>query len=174
MKRAERESFAQRVCHYYEHIANKDKFRTVCHFADENQNRRSLYNILSRYERTGNSNYKKISGRPVSKRTQKLCSAIEKMFKNDPNTPERAVAAKLDICQSYLHELKVKRLGINAHKCKTVPYYTHDQKVRAKTACRKIVDKRAPKQSGKIIVMDDETSWLLILLTFQEQSILPL
>ena len=64
MKRAARENFAKCVCHYYENIPN-DRYHTVSHFADESQNRRFLYNILSRYERTGNSDYKNISGRKL-------------------------------------------------------------------------------------------------------------
>ena len=157
MTRRNNEEYAKRICHYHENTAKFNKFRTVRHFAEEGIKPNTIYHILTRFNTTGKSSYEKLSGRPKSQRSKKLETSIKKIYKADPNISERTAANRLGISQSYLHEIKVDRLGIKSHVCRSAPRYENNQKQRVKTSLRKIAEKKAPKNSGKIIVLDDET-----------------
>ncbi|KAF2899358.1 hypothetical protein ILUMI_06818 [Ignelater luminosus] len=101
--------------------------------------------------------YKSGGGRPILLKNKKLTDCVKALYKKNLNMSERKAAAILKISPSYLHEVKVNKAEIKSHVCKSVPHYINDQNSRAKTACRKIVEKLAPVRSGKIIIMDDET-----------------
>jgi len=151
-----RQLLADRIVHFFENVANRETKTTVRHFLIEKVPRATVYRVLKRYEERGNSLYKKQKGRPVSPGIEKLKVKVLRLYERDAHLSERAAAAKLGISKTYLHHIKAKLLGIKTFTRKKFPDYQKDQAARAKSACRRIVEKIAPLKSGKTIVLDDE------------------
>lgn len=157
METSRRKFLSDRVVHYFENVSSKSKKNTVRHFLSEGYARSTIYDILLRYSDRGNTDYRKPTSRKTSTAALKLAEKVRKLIEREPNISERLAAARLNISKGYLHEIKVKKLGIKSRTCKSFPNYVKNQSERAKTACRKIVEKSAPRNSGKTIILDDET-----------------
>jgi transposase len=153
MGRKDNEVFARRVIHFYENQGQRSKKVTATHFFAEGKKKKSIRQIITRYESTGKLEYKKLSGRPPSVATARKISKVKLLFQRVPSTSVRVVARKLNLKRSTLSDMKVHKLGITAHTKKKAPHYVKDQESRAKTGLRKIYN----KMKKKILVLDDET-----------------
>jgi transposase len=131
MSRQENELFAKRVIHYYENGAGFNKTKVVHHFV-EGKCRRSIYKILSRYEATGENQYRPLPGRPSVKSSPKKVRKVEKAFTKSPTLSVRAAARKLKMDKSTVCRIKVHTLGITARTKKKSPKYLPGQEARAK------------------------------------------
>lgn len=151
------EEVAKLVCHSFEKVFFSDRKKTRDHFVLQGMYRTTINRILDRYEDRKNSKYKIPPGRPVRQQTKTLTRNVEKVFRGNPNISERAAATKLKISKTYLHDIKANKIGLKTYKAKTAPKYNEGQKKRAKTNCRKLVEKMLTSTPKKIIVMDDET-----------------
>ena len=109
MRSKESEEFGTLVCHFYEHVVHKDKSKTVNHCVSQGKARRTIYAIIQRDEETGDTKYRKPSGRPVSQATPKNVKKIEQAFKNNPNVSVRAVARKVRMATTTVSRIKLKR-----------------------------------------------------------------
>lgn len=134
----------------------RDKSMTVRHFVTQNVHRSTIYRAIARFEQTGSSQFKPITGRPVTKSTKKNLRLIDKLTDLDPNISERALAKKVQVSQTTAHNMKVE-LGIDSKKKQSAPKITKAQEERIKRGARKIYNKLIPSGGGKILIMDDET-----------------
>src|SRR5690348_10048253 len=148
---------AERVCHFFQNVFSRNRKDTVKHFYREGIARFSISRILDRFEVRGTAEYKKPPGRPPRLATKKVIKTVKKAFQDNPNISEGAVARKVGLSSSFLHKIKVDKLNMKTYKSMNAPKYTNEKKSRAKTNCRKIVEKMLSSDSSKIIVMDDET-----------------
>ena len=153
MSRSESQSFATRVCHYYENCCGRSQKKTVRHFVEEGSLRGTIYNILARYQATGETKYKPLPGRPAKKTSPKNVEKVKKAFTKDPSLSVRVAARKLEMSPSAVSRMKVHKLGITARTKVKAPKYVKDQENRAKTGCRKIWE----KSRKKVLIIDDET-----------------
>ncbi|KAL4702681.1 hypothetical protein ACJJTC_018690 [Scirpophaga incertulas] len=115
MNRAEQELFSMRVIQYY---LCHGKFEALRHFVQEGARRTSITcRIIKRYEETGETNFKKIPGRPRTVSTFTNISKVKKLFEqacststsgvefitkqnNAPNVPQaRGIEMFWDLCK---------------------------------------------------------------------------
>lgn len=153
MSRQEKQYFAKCVCQYFENVAGMSKKITAQHFMNEARAKSTIYGILARYEVSGESIYKPISGRPAEKSSPKNVKKVEKAFKKCPTLSVRSAALKLKLDKSTVSRIKVHKLGITAETKKKSPKYLPGQAQRAKTYCRKVFE----KTRKKVLIIDDET-----------------
>ena len=113
MNFVERQVIADEIVKFY---VRTNRAETVRHFMAQGMKRRTIYDIIQRYERTGTSKY---SVRSVA--TLKVTNQVKKMLLN-ANMSVRKVAKKLKISDSTVQNIKV-RTGIKIRKCPTVPKY---------------------------------------------------
>jgi len=138
MARQEHQYFANRVFHYFENVAHRNKKMTADHFVSEGKRRDTIYRIIKRCEETGEVNFKSIPGPACVKMSPRK---LAKVFRKDPNISVRAAAQKLNMPKSTVSHMKVHKLGITARTRKKAPKYVRDQENRAKTGLRKIYKK---------------------------------
>lgn len=153
MRRAEQELLSKRVVHYYENFANRRKSTTVLHFTREGYPRRTIYNVLQRFEARHESGFRMIPGRPTSIATPRVLRQLATIFKNKPSTSVREASQRLKVPKSTVQRMKKDILCLRGFVKQKAPKYVKNQESRAKSGCRKIY--RAA--SGKILIMDDET-----------------
>ena len=91
MRVLERQLIANRVVHFYSEIANYNKVETVNHFIKEGLKRRTIYDILKRFETYRTSDFKKKTGRKSVKTTRAMKNRIVKLLTNS-NWSERKIA----------------------------------------------------------------------------------
>lgn len=157
MSQAKDAFLANRIVHFFENSANRNKKITFDHFRLEGVPKSTIYGVIARFEQRGDIIPKEKSGRPRSVSTTKVIRKIDRLITNDPNISSRDGAAKVGISKSTYSRVKVNDLGINAYRKEPAPKYSGDQKERAKTACRKIYRKRLLSEEPTILIMDDET-----------------
>ena len=109
--------------------------------------------MIRRFERTNNENYTKIPGRPAVLSDEKTCKRVENYFKRNPSASTSAAAKALRLTQSNLKKIKLRKLGIKAHRKVLAPKYQNGQEERAKSGCRKVYT----KSLRKVLIQDDET-----------------
>ena len=80
MIKSERESLQKRIVQFYLNVANRKKNLTVNHFLNEKIPRRTIYNVITKYEECGHIGDKKRSGHP-----KKLSSKHISRLKNFAN-----------------------------------------------------------------------------------------
>ena len=153
MTRQEHEYTASRVVQYYENVADRNKIVTVRHFIEEGIPRRTIYNIIKRYEESHSIEFKKIPGRPAVLSSPEKVIRVKRVFESDPCITVNQAAKKLKMSVANVSKIKVKKLGIRARTKKFAPKYIKDQKNRVKTGARHI-NKKCLK---KILIIDDET-----------------
>ena len=115
------QNLADRICHYYEKIVNKDRKLTYLHFTREGIAKGTICRILKRYELSGTSTYKKPPGRPVKKMTSKVIKKVDENYKTQPNVSERSLARKLNLSKTTLHRIKVDKLNLKTYKPQLPP-----------------------------------------------------
>ena len=81
MARSDREALKKRIVNYYLNIANKVKNDTVNHFKKEKVPERSIYNIISHYQKYKTTLDLLRCGRPQKLRPGKV-KRLVKSFKN--------------------------------------------------------------------------------------------
>lgn len=145
MTRSESQHFARRVCQYYENGGRRRKSTTVHHFEAEGKSRKTIYNILARYEASGDANFRPIPGRPVKVMTPKKVVKVEKAFRKCPSLSIRLASRKLGLAKSTLSYIKVKKLGITARTKKKAPKYVKDQEGRARRVVGRFLKKPGRK-----------------------------
>lgn len=129
------------------------KYDTVQHFHREGINKNTIYSMLRRYDETGRLEYRKITGRPISKSTPVFVNNVKRLFTNNRALSTRVAARKLKVSQGTVMKIKKDVLGIRAYKKRSAPKYIKNQKQRAKTGCKKVYE----KQLTHHLVIDDET-----------------
>ena len=152
MRRVEHESFAKRVCQFYCEN-NRDRLSTYHHFASENRARKTIYQIIERFEERGNIDFKPIPGDKRRVRTNRKIEQVQREINKNPAISDRKLAAKLGISTKTLGRIK-KELNVKSYVKEKAPKYIKDQEIRAKRGARAIYNEML---RGKIIVMDDET-----------------
>ena len=129
----ERQLIANRVAHFYSEIANYNKVETVNHFIKEGLKRRTIYDILKRFETYGTSDFKKKTDRKSVKTTRAMKNRIVKLFTNS-NWSKRKIANQVKTQNTIVRRIKIHN-NIKTNKCKYIPKYTDNQLKRAKYNC---------------------------------------
>lgn len=106
MRAKDSEQIVKQVCHSYANVFHRDRKKMRDHFVRNGMHPRSINPILDRYEERGNADFKKSTGRPLLMGTKKVVKIVEKAFINNPNISERAVATKVKLSKSYVHQIK--------------------------------------------------------------------
>lgn len=153
MARILREALAERIIIYYKTQAVFDKLATYIHFREEGIPKRTIYNAMARFDKTGESKYKKVGGSVRSEINKRKIKTIGRIYKKNPSSKVRLVAKKVRLPVSTTQFLKKKVLNIKAYSKQSQPKYIKDQKKRAKTGCLKIYK----KVIRKMLIIDDET-----------------
>lgn len=151
MKVSERQVIAKRVLHFYSEICNKSKVETVKHFLKEGLKRRTIYEIINRFNTRGTTDFAPKTGRPPTVSTPKMVKNVTKKLLNT-NLSEHKIASQLKTSQTIVNRIKNKN-NIKTNKCITASKYSGNQSPRAKTYCREIYRKSIHKS----LIIDDES-----------------
>lgn len=153
----ESQLFSNRVAHYYQNVVNSDKKKTIQHFLEGGENRRTIYNVIYTLERENRVQHVKKSGRIPKKLTPQNENKVRKMFETTSTISVRTAAAKIGISPTPTSVLKVQNLNIIAKVVPKVPKYVEDQKVRAEEACLALSKKLDRVGKSLIVIIDDES-----------------
>lgn len=157
MRTIENQNKANEISHYYENIVSQDLKKTTRHFNEQGISTKTIHRTINRFKETGSSSYKKSPGRPAKIMTYNVIQSVKSDYEKDPTISERNMAKKHNLTKTTIHNIKKKKLKMKTYKKETTPKYTEDQKRRIEENLRKLVEKRLPSTSSKIIVMDNET-----------------
>jgi hypothetical protein len=149
--------FRQRFVHFYLSQVQRSKSKAVKAFESPIFNRRTLYRILSDFEKTGSVKLKPRTGRKGNKMARQNARRVRTKFEKNPGKTVTKVAAELKMKRSTVGYVKLKVCGLKARSKKPAPKYTEEQAARAKRNCRKIYRNRILSGSSKIVILDDES-----------------
>jgi transposase len=157
MTRSEREHLAKRIVQHYVNISNRQKKITVNHFAQEQVPRRTIYDIIKKFEEFGIVGDRPRSGPPKKLSTQQL-TQLKRLTDQKTGISLRGLAPKFDVNFSTIGR-NLKAIGIMYRKKKRAPKYTNKQleeiPTRARRLCRTLLN------GDFELVMDDEKYFLL-------------
>lgn len=123
MRTKESQLLARRVVHYYENAGDFSKLKTKNHFTEEGVPKRTVYNILKRYEERENAEYSPIPPPPRTAATPENQRKLLKILKKDPSMLTRAAAGKLAVSQTTIMKMKLRDLRMRAYTKKKFPKY---------------------------------------------------
>ena len=155
MKSRECEQNASRIIDFFQR-QNFDRPATVKHFADEGIPKRTVYQVIKRFEDEGRVQYSKNSGPKPSVLTARKLNVIKNKFIQNPNISERKVAADYKISKGSVYNSK-RKLHVKTKAKVLAPLYVKNQKERAERGLRKLYKISVPSGGGKFFVLDDET-----------------
>ncbi len=162
MTRSEREYLQKRVVQYYLNIADKNKSVTVYHFAQEKIPRRTIYNIIKKYEDYGHVGDKPRSGRP-----KKLCQGeltrLKRLVNYKTGVSLRRLSSKFRVGRQTIHNY-MEEMNIKYYRKQRVPKYTDKQLQEVPTRARRLY--RMLSKNDFELVMDDEKYF-----SFADQSV---
>jgi len=146
-------TFRQRVYKFYSENLSKGKHFTVLHFRAEGAPKRTIYDILKRYDDGLPAERQVGSGRPAKIFTKKKSKQLEKDFQNNDKFSMRRAAQKYDASVGYVHKTVTKKLKMKYRKKKTIPDRSEEQTALAQTKCGRLHRKFATRE----FVLDDES-----------------
>lgn len=147
----------ERFVHFYANEARRKKSVAVKAFESPAFNRRTLYRILSDFDKTGKYKLKPRTGRSGNKKARRNSRRVRAKFETNPDITIHEAAVELGMNPSTVGYVKLKVCGLKARTKKRAPKYTAEQAKRAKKNCRKIYRNRILSRSRKIVVLDDES-----------------
>ena len=152
MTRAEREGLNQRIVQFYLGVAERRKNLVIKHFSKEKVPHRTIYNVLKRYEDTGNVKDKHRSGRP-----KKLCrrsmARLKHLVNQKTGVSLRQLGSKFEVSPETIRQ-SLRGMNIHYYKRKRAPKYTEKQLQEVPTRSRRLY--RLLSDQSFELVMDDE------------------
>lgn len=98
-----------------------DKAFTLKHFREQGVCHMTIRRAIDRYIKTGTSQFKPITGRPVTAATLQTVKKINKRLEKKPNTSLTQLADLYNISARTVDRIK-KSLGYKSYKVKMVKY----------------------------------------------------
>lgn len=129
---------------------------TINHFKKRRVNHNTIRRAIKRFEETGNSKFKQITGRPISASTPELCDKVDKELNKDHQLSLRVLAQRTNTSARTIGRVK-KKLGYRSCKAISAPKTTPDQDSRTIRGATKNYKNLVPSGGSKILIMDDET-----------------
>lgn len=129
---------------------------TLDHFKQQKINHMTIRRAIDRYETTGSSNFRPITGRPTAQTTMTATGVIRRLCNKDPSISVRSLATKANISRATCARVK-RDLGGKTYKQKVAPKMIKDQEKRIISGARDIYKQIVPSGGGKILVADDES-----------------
>ncbi|CAF3544917.1 unnamed protein product [Rotaria socialis] len=124
----------------------------VKHFVQEGFKRRTLYNIIKRYEMGLPAEDLPRSGRPTSFKRKNL-KRLQNAAINRIGVSQRKLGRKFGVAQSTIH-YNWKKFGLKHYKRQKAPKYSENQVEQIPKKCRKM--RRQMLTSNTFIIVDDE------------------
>lgn len=152
---AQKQFRAQEIVNFF--LAHSsDKKVTIDHFKEQNYNIKTIRRAIERYQATGTSNFKPITGRPVTQATKNAKRVILREYKDNPIISVRSLATKAKVSKSTCANIK-KDLGGKTYKQKLAPKMINNQEERIIRGARQIYKSLVPSGGSKILIEDDES-----------------
>ena len=144
---------ANLVIDKYKNQFDKDSNLTWQFFKELNIPKATVYRYIKKYGDCNEIIFNRPTGRPVKIATPEVIKKVKNIFDKKPDTTIAAASRKLNIKKSYLHHIKVKKLGYKARTKKKAASLTEAQKIK----CNNRIPNLAKKILRKVVIMDDET-----------------
>ena len=157
MTKSETESLQKRIVQFYLNVANRKKNLTVNHFLNKKIPRRTIYNVIMKYEECGHRGDKKRSSRP-KKLSSKHISRLKNFAKHNTGISLRLLASKFRVSHETIHAY-LKDMNIKYYKKQRAPKYSDQQLQEVPTRARRLY--RTLGNNDFQIIMDDEKYFLL-------------
>ena len=123
MTKSERESLQKRIVQFYVNVVNKKKNLTVKHFLKEKIPRRTICNIIEKYDKCGH-----VGDKPRSCRPNKLCRKQRNQLKHLVNYKTdvslRRLASKFRVNHQFIHTY-LEEMNIKYYKKQRSPKYVY-------------------------------------------------
>ena len=153
MTRQEREAVAQRICNFYIDASNKSVKTTVNYFMKQGFPRQTIYNIINKYLKYGQTTFLPRTGRPLKLSNRKL-NQLVKCVNNRYGVSQRKLAYRFGVNQSTISRNLRQRTPIVIRKRRKAPQMNNqEQAKRAQRNCGKLY-KTIPRDWN--IILDDE------------------
>ena len=120
MTREEREELAQRICNFYIDAANKSSKTTVNHFMEKGILRQTIYNILNKYLKYGQTKFLPRSGRPLELSKGQI-NQLVKCVNNHCGVSQRKLAKRFHVHQSTISRNLRARTSVVIRKRRKAP-----------------------------------------------------
>lgn len=153
MKKSEREQLAKRVVTHHINVSNYCKKSTVFYFVKAGVPRSTIYRILAKYAKHGQTSFLSKSGRPT-KISNKQLKSLVKLVDNKTGVSQRQLGRRFSVAQSTISRNLKKRTDVRILRRKSAPKYTNeDQQRRAQLHSLKLYRLLKPDVQ---LLMDDE------------------
>lgn len=136
----------------YSLLGRMKKTDVVKHFQTEAVPRRTIYNIIKRYESGLPCEDKPRQGRPVKLNKQQL-QKLKNEAENRVGTSQRKLAKKFKVSRPCIQR-SLKKIGLKYYKRQRAPKYTEKQLEQIPKKCRKL--RRGLIDRETFIIVDDE------------------
>jgi transposase len=145
-----------RVYKFYSDNIHSGKIQTVRHFMAEGVSRRTIYDILHRYDNNLPASRQSGSGGSNARVTGRKLTTLKRLFDHKDGISQRQAAQRLECCQKTISNT-LKRNKIKARKKKRIPKRDERQQSEAKKLCSRLYR----KFSNCSWILDDESYFTL-------------
>lgn len=118
--------------------------------------RRTVYDILTRYDECGTIIPFRKTGRPITLATKTGVRKLSQLVDHKDKMPDSLAAKKMGWSRSYVQKVRSQQLNIKKYKKRWAPFYKRGQDTEVQTKCRRLLRKTFLPGSTGLIVMDDE------------------
>ena len=136
----------------YSVFVRMEKTDVVKHFQTEGVPRRTIYNIIKRYESGLSCEDKPRQDRPAKLNKQQL-QKLKSSAKNHVGTNQRKLAKKFEVSRARIQRI-LKKIGLKYYKRQRAPKYARKQLEQIPGKCRKF--RRELTDQETFIIVDDE------------------
>ncbi len=152
MTKSEREHLQKRIVQFYLNVAGEQKSVTVNHFLEEKIPRRTIYNILQKYERSGEVGDKPRCGRP-KKLSRGGLTRLKRLVNHKTGISLRRLAPKFRVSHVTIRN-QLRDMKINYFTKQKAPKYTDLQLEEIRIRARRL--HRLLSDNAFELIMDDE------------------
>ena len=152
MTKVDREALQKRIVNFYLSNSTYGKVYTANHFKKEGVCERTIYSIITKYEKHGVTGDLSRSGRPAKMNKNKV-KRLENMVNNKSGIGQRTLGSKFGVKQQTISWVLKNKTKIRYYKKEDAPYYQESQKQRVIKNCRKLATKEL---KDKDVILDDE------------------
>ena len=136
----------------YSVLGRMEKTDVVKHFQTEGVPRRTIYNIIKRYESGLPYEDKPRQGHPAKLNKQQL-QKLKNNAENHVGTSQRKLEKKFEVSRPCTQRI-LKKIGLKHYKRQCAPKYTRKQLEQIPGKCRKL--RRELTDQETFIIVDDE------------------